>query len=99
MPRPAVAASVPSPQAVRTQLARILEDPAMRANPRASALLAYVVEKAIEGRASEIKQTTIGLEVFGRPASYDPRRDSVVRSVARQLRDKLNEYYLNGGAG
>jgi tetratricopeptide (TPR) repeat protein len=71
----------------------------MRANPRASALLAYVVEKAIEGRASEIKQTTIGLEVFGRPASYDPRRDSVVRSVARQLRDKLNEYYLNGGAG
>ena len=97
MHRLAVAASVPSPQAIRAQLARLLASPSLQANPRAVALLSYVVEKAIEGRADEIKQTTVGAEVFGRPASYDPRRDSVVRSVARQLREKLNEYYLNGG--
>jgi len=99
MPRPAVAASVPSPQAIRAQLAHIVAGAAFRANPRPTALLTYVVEKALEGRTSEIKQTTIGSEVFGRPADYDPRRDSVVRSVARVLRAKLNEYYLNDGAG
>jgi hypothetical protein len=88
MPGPAVAALVPSPDAVRAQLARILASPSLRANPRAASLLAYVVGKTLDGLSGEIKQTAVALEVFGRPASYDPRRDSVVRSVARALRDK-----------
>jgi tetratricopeptide (TPR) repeat protein len=99
MYRPAVATgSIPSPELIRPQLARILASPAFQAHPRASAFLRYVVEQALAGRAGEIKQATIGCEVFGRPASYDPRQDAVVRSVARALREKLNGYYLADGA-
>jgi len=96
---PAVATgSIPPPELIRPQLARILASPAFQAHPRASAFLRYVVEEVLAGRAGEIKQATIGCEVFGRPASYDPRQDAVVRSVARALREKLNGYYLAEGA-
>jgi tetratricopeptide (TPR) repeat protein len=57
-----------------------------------------VVGEALAGRGGEIKQATIGCEVFGRPASYDPKQDAVVRSVARVVREKLNDYYLTAGA-
>lgn len=89
--------SAPSLEMVRAQLARILASPAFEANPRASAFLAFVVGEALRGRADEIKQATIGCEVFGRPATYDPKRDPIVRSVARVVREKLNDYYLAEG--
>jgi tetratricopeptide (TPR) repeat protein len=90
---------LPPPDLIRGQVARILASPAFQAHPRASSFLAYVVGEALEGRAGEIKQATIGCEVFGRPASYDPRQDAIVRSVARAVREKLNDYYLADGAG
>jgi hypothetical protein len=88
----------PASEPVRAHLARILASPAFEANPRASAFLGFVVGEALGGRADGIKQATIGCEVFGRPASYDPRRDAIVRSVARVVREKLNAYYLAEGA-
>ena len=89
--------SAPAPELVRAQLARILASPAFQAHPRASSFLAFVVEEVLGGRADEIKQATIGCEVFGRPATYDPKRDPIVRSVERVVREKLNDYYLAEG--
>jgi tetratricopeptide (TPR) repeat protein len=89
----------PGSQEIRSQLARILASPSFQAHPRSGAFLSHVVEKAITGRAGEIKQSTIGCEVFGRPADYEPKGDAIVRSVARVLREKLNDYYLAQGAG
>jgi hypothetical protein len=89
---------LPAPESIRAQLARILACPAFEANARASSFLAFVVGEALGGRAGGIKQATIGCEVFGRPASYDPKRDAIVRSVARVVREKLNGYYLAEGA-
>jgi hypothetical protein len=97
--RPVTAPGSPlSTESVRAQLARILASPAFEINPRASSFLTFVVGEALEGRADEIKQATIGCEVFGRPATYDPKRDPIVRSVARVVREKLNDYYLAEGA-
>jgi eukaryotic-like serine/threonine-protein kinase len=79
---------------VREQLARIVESGGFKANPRASAFLSHVVERTLLGRAGEIKEATIGVEVFGRLPGYDTKSDPVVRSVARVLREKLNDYYL-----
>jgi len=82
---------------VRRQLQSILHDAEFKALPRLGALLRHVVERKLEGREAEIKESTIGVEVFGRPASYDTRVDSVVRTEARRLREKLAHYYLYRG--
>jgi serine/threonine-protein kinase len=39
----------------------------------------------------------LALEVFDRGCRFDPRTDSVVRSEARNLRARLNEYYMGEG--
>jgi hypothetical protein len=45
-----------------------------------------------------VKEYTIGVEVFGRGDSFDPRTDTIVRVQARRLRSKLEEFYDVDGA-
>lgn len=47
--------------------------------------LRFTVDKAIQGRRDDIKNYVIGLEVFDRKPSYDPRIDPIVRVEARRL--------------
>lgn len=86
--------AVPPNDLVRAQLARILESSPFQRNPRTAGFLSHVVERRMSGRESQIKESTIGVEVFGKDASYDTKSDPLVRSVARVLREKLNDYYL-----
>ena len=44
-----------------------------------------------------LKEYLIGTEVYERNPSYNPSEDSIVRSEARRLRRKLNEYYESVG--
>src|SRR5256885_3075971 len=81
----------------RTQLERILESPGFARNERLSRFLRFVVERHLEGRDEEIKESLIAVEVFGRPPDYDPKRDAVVRAEASRLRARLGEYYLGQG--
>ena len=55
--------------------------------------------KSLAGEAQNLKEYTVGLDVFGKPASYDPRQESVVRMHVGRLRQKLTEYYRTEGAG
>ena len=57
----------------------------------------YVVEQKIAGNGERLKEYQIGVDVFGRPASYNTRIDPVVRVEARQLRFRLAEYYGANG--
>src|SRR4029077_6117753 len=50
------------------------------------------------GEAQNLKEYTVGLDVFGKPASYDPRQESVVRMHVGRLRQKLAEYYRIEGS-
>ena len=59
--------------------------------------LRFTVEQALKGHASELKETVLGMEVFDRPSSFDPRTDTIVRVEARRLRSKLKEYYETQG--
>jgi tetratricopeptide (TPR) repeat protein/TolB-like protein len=86
------------PDAVRSQLNRILQSSGFADSPRLSRLLRYLVQQKLEGKADGIKEYSVGLEVFDRPFSFDPRTDSIVRASARKLRAKLGEYYQNGGS-
>ncbi|HBY60686.1 MAG TPA: hypothetical protein DEH78_12745 [Solibacterales bacterium] len=80
-------------------LSRILASPGFANSPRLSRLLRYLVERAQAGEPNDLKESVIGVLVFDREPGFDPRADSIVRSSARQLRYKLEEYYRTAGAG
>lgn len=82
-----------SPEAVREQLESVVRDPAFRSSKRSVEFLRYVVSKTLEGATDEIKERTIGVEVFGRDPSYDTNIDHVVRTAAIELRKRLSIYY------
>jgi eukaryotic-like serine/threonine-protein kinase len=83
--------------AVRAELDTVLASPAFASPERLRRFLRYLVERALAGQAGELKEYAIGLDVFDRDASYDPRVDSTVRVHAGKLRDRLREYYLSAG--
>ncbi len=79
------------------QLERILQSRALQGSESLKAFLRFVVQKALDGQNTNLKEYTIATEVFGRSSSYDPRVDSVVRVQAGRLRTKIQEYYATEG--
>jgi len=57
----------------------------------------FLVERHLECKDEELKESVIGMEVFGRPPDYDPKQDSIVRTEAARLRARLVEYYSREG--
>jgi hypothetical protein len=84
-------------EAIRGELDKILASPAFRNSKRYSSLLKHVVERSLEGRSDDLKERNIGVDVFGRTSDYDTNSDHVVRSVAREVRRGLAQYYLDDG--
>ena len=89
----------PEPRIIRQHLAAVLESPQFARSHRLQRFLEFVVECKLEGRDDDIQEYAIGLEVFDRRVSFDPRTDSIVRVEAHRLRDRLAGYYANGGRG
>ena len=85
--------------AIREELALLLKSKPLAASPTLRALLSFIVTRTLEGNAATLKEYSLGVEVFRRPASYDPRLDPVVRVQASNLRTKLRDYYAGSGAG
>ncbi len=83
------------PAAIRQQLDRLLVDPLFSNSKRYPVLLAYVVEETLLGNAAQLKERSIGVEVFGRSPSYDANADPVVRITAGEVRKRLTQYYYN----
>src|SRR5262245_49067276 len=84
-------------QAVQLQLDKVLATPGFARNARMSRFLRFVVERHLEGRDSELKESLIAIEVFGRLPGYDSKQDPIVRTEASRLRARLSEYYLAQG--
>jgi hypothetical protein len=87
--------TVPDPAAVREQLERLVAHPLFANSKRYPALLGYVVEQTLLGNASELKERSIGIEVFGRSPSYDANADPIVRITAGEVRKRLSQYYYD----
>src|SRR5215472_14639606 len=83
---------------VLKQLDRVLSSPGFARNERLSRFLRFVVQQHLDGKTDEIKESLIGIEVFGRAPGYDTTSDSVVRTEAAKLRGRLTEYYAAEGA-
>lgn len=86
------------PARVREELARVLQSDHFHATPKRRAMLTFLIEEALAGRAETLKGYTIGLAVFGRDESFDPQSDPIVRLEARRLRHDLDSYYIADGA-
>src|SRR5665213_82021 len=81
----------------QTEVQRIIQSKAFRTSEIHRNLLSYLAEKSLSGTAGGLKEYTVGLDVFAKPASYDPRQESVVRMHVARLRQKLGEYYRTEG--
>ena len=92
------APAVPA-EAVRPHLDAILNSQVFAGSERLRKFLRFLVEQTLKGEGDQLKEYTIGVEVFARGPDYDPRIDSTVRVHAGKLRDKLREYYLTEGQG
>jgi TolB-like protein len=75
-----------------------LDHAAIQASPRRRALLRYLVDETLAGRADGLKGYSLGLAVFSHDGKFEPQSDSVVRLEARRLRRDLDSYYVDDGA-
>ena len=92
-----VSAGALNPQDVWGALERLCKSHAMSGCQRLAQLLTFVVDSTLKGEAMHLKETTIGVAVFGRTPDYDPKVDTIVRSQAWRLRSKLKKYYSSEG--
>jgi hypothetical protein len=82
----------------RWQLAqRIVASRSFAKSVLLSRFLLYVCEREITGKTAEISEHQIGVHVFGRRPGYHPGEDNIVRNYARQLRNRLDQYFLEEG--
>jgi hypothetical protein len=59
--------------------------------------LLHICEMSLRGRKEEITEQRIGMLIFNRPAGYNPGEDNIVRSYARTLRKRLDDYFSQDG--
>ena len=78
---------------VREELARILASAEFANATLIRDFLRFIVETTLESDPSPLKESVIGVRVFGRPIGYDPKLDPAVRMGAQRLRRKLAVYY------
>ncbi len=79
--------------AVRTELGRMLHAPIFAQSNRCKRFLSHVVHQTLAGHAGELKERTIGINVFERKNDYDTGGDSIVRVTANEVRKRLGQYY------
>ena len=94
--------TVASPESVeleeqRAELNAVLESKEFTRAPTMTHLLSCLCEKLFAGEAGQIKEYSVGVEVFRRGASFDQDSDSIVRVEANRLRKRLAEYYAGEG--
>jgi TolB-like protein/Tfp pilus assembly protein PilF len=87
-----------SVEEIRAHLDRVMASAGFIGSESIRRLLAFTVEKTLAGESGQIKEYTLGLEVFGRKQSFDPRTDAIVRVQAWKLRERLLAYYESEGA-
>lgn len=98
----AVRTAAPTPlrlpdQEVQDQLARLLASKTFLQVDRLKRFARFIVLESLGGRGADLKEYVIGVQVFGREDSFDPRTDPIVRVQARRLRARLDRYYREEG--
>ena len=99
-PKPRALTLVPERDAdrgSREQLERVLGSTTFRQVDRLKRFLDFIVSETLQGRGDQLKEYVIGVQVFDKDSSFDPRADPIVRVQARRLRARLVRYYREEG--
>jgi TolB-like protein/Flp pilus assembly protein TadD len=91
-----IPAKVPD-RGIRQQLERILASTTFQQVDRLKRFLQFIVTETVEHRGDELKEYVVGVQVFAKEPSFDPRTDPLVRVQARRLRARLERYYQSEG--
>src|ERR1700733_4567610 len=83
--------------AIVQQLERLLQNPHFHKSKRFPVFLKFVVTEALAGRADNLKERTLGIEVFGKDPGYDTTDDPIVRVTAGEIRKRIAQYYQEPG--
>ena len=86
---------VPTPEEMKSEMELVLTY--LQRSTSVGKFLAYICEEYFDGRADRLKEYTIAVEAFGRPESFQPKEDPIVRVHAMRLRQHLAEYYRGEG--
>ena len=86
------------PDQVRAQLERVLQSAQFVRSGRLAPFLRFIVQAALSDDAEGLRERALGTAIFDRDPDWDPKLDNIVRSEARRLRDRLDEYYKTSGA-
>lgn len=86
-----------SDKLVHQQLSRILSSKTFAQVDRLKRFVSFIVGETAAGRGGDLKEYVIGVQVFGKEPSFDPRTDPIVRVQARRLRARLARYYRDEG--
>lgn len=82
---------------IQAQLEQMLKAPVFARAERQSRLLRFIVERALAGDGGALREVSIAVEVYGRPADFDSKEDTIVRVEASRLRSRLLDYYSGEG--
>jgi len=85
-------------EAERAEVGDVLSSGVLGRTNNPVRLLTFVCEKYFEGAVDEIKEYSIAVHALGRPESFDPQVDTIVRVTAHALRKRLEDYYRSAGA-
>src|SRR5215469_8842451 len=83
---------------VRRVLQAIVASPAFKGSRRSQQFLSHIVEKTLSGHTDELKERSLGVELFGRSTSYDTGEDAIVRVTASDVRKRLHHFYAESPA-
>ena len=77
----------------RRALDGLLQSAALRRAEQLRHFLQYIVEEEIAGRGAQIREWDIAVRALNRPSTYSTEKDSIVRTRAHALRQRIEEYY------
>jgi hypothetical protein len=82
---------------VQSQLERLVGNSHFSHSKRFPSFLRFIIQEELEGRGDQLKERTLGIEVFGRDAGYDTTSDPIVRVTAAEIRKRIAQYYQEPG--
>jgi eukaryotic-like serine/threonine-protein kinase len=80
-------------QIVRNALELVISSDAFAGSKQCQDFLRLVVQRTLAGDLDALRESMIGVEIFGRPANYDTSSDAIVRVRATEVRKRLAQYY------
>lgn len=83
---------------LRAHLEEIVQGAAFKGSHRSQLFLKHIVEQALRGEPADLRERSIGIALFNRPATYDTADDAIVRVTASDVRKRLLQHYGNAGS-